>query len=471
MRKSFYQLLLYCSTCYSPISGQTYKEISFKIDKKAHNKPMLLGLDNKDLAYIYRDKETITINYIDSVLNIIWSNNYITNSSEILSYSSDKEFIYLLLSDKQDFQVIRVSKKNKSGNIINVPFPTTITLFDFIPIKNKILIAGKSRNNPIVYAKDYVTNTLVALPNINQIDGTINVLQDMRTRERILVVMVEKKTNNIYVNEYTYDLKLDNNFLIENDYKLLEIKICTLNNKNLFLLGNYSSKSSEQSQGIFTIEIKKDKSIEEKFYDFSLFGNFYKYLSTKKEAKIQRNIEKRKEKGKKFYSKTHATLHELLITDNTINLSMDLYNIITKRANDFGTPSDQNQARIYVEYKFSHAFSCVFSREGTILWHNIYDLDNEIKQDDNTISHTLSKEDTTIFFNVESNNIIYQKKYKDNYDITSKKDTLDISISYFDKRRNSRGFDISRWYDTNFIYSGRIKHDNNNLFFIIALKF
>ena len=193
MRKLLYQLLLYGSICYSPISGQTYKEINFKIDKKVHNRPMLLGLDNRDLAYLYKDKESITINYIDSMLNVIWSSSYTTSSSEILSYSSDKNFIYLLLSDKKDFQVIKVSKEDKSGNIINVPFPTTITLFDFLPIKNTILIAGKSRNNPIVYAKDYVTNTLVALPNINQIDGTINVLQDMQTRERILVIMVEKE--------------------------------------------------------------------------------------------------------------------------------------------------------------------------------------------------------------------------------------------------------------------------------------
>ena len=160
------------------------------------------------------------------------------------------------------------------------------------------------------------------------------------------------------------------------------------------LMGTYSLRDPDYAQGLFATDLRPAAGTGAKsplrFYDFLRLKHFFDYLKPSRQARLRLRNERRvAHSSPPLRWRYRLLLHELLPQpDGGYLLVAEVYyphyrytsyggypTPFSNLGNQYGGGYNGN-SRIFDGYQTTHALVCGFDRAGTLLWDNIFVVDN-----------------------------------------------------------------------------------------------
>jgi len=409
-----------------------------------------------------------------------------------------------------DYQLVRISLKDLSVKTLTGTMENAMTLVDLTCIDDNVTFGGYTvLSASQMVGKVYFTLCCLGIPaifgsmhftpkacyfNADFKLGKINpkfLMQYVGPTKinDISVNAKDKKTDIIVENvpdklAYNIDIiEMNNkgeqektiNMKLNRDKQILNAKLTKPNSNDIFVIGTYgegvsNSKSianigttSFGAQGMFIGKIVEDKPQFVKFYSFSKFKQFFAFLSTKTQQKIEKKIKKKEAKGKDISYGYSFLVHDIIKQGDTYIMIAEAYypeyhyETYTTCSNNGCTTHTR---RVFDGYRYTHAVMAGFNKDGDLLWDNCFEIQN-------ILTYTLKQRIKVLL--QPNNNIalvynyagrINSKVFKGNTVVDSKSsEKIETNFSG-DQVKSDFGSDIDFWYDNYMIAYGFQKIKN-----------
>jgi hypothetical protein len=263
---------------------------------------------------------------------------------------------------------------------------------------------------------------------------------------------------------------------IENDTKKMPFsgRLKKQNENESLIIGTYARLCDNFSQGIYVKNLNDNEVVRSKFWDFSEFNNFFKYLNPKRQKKIKEKLSKRKEAGKDLKFNYSMLVHKLYNFNNQLVMVAEIFYTETKSINGGQLYVANKDFTPYI-YKFTHAIICGFDNEGNKLWDNCVPMKSlnssylneqvQITQVGKNLILAYPEEGKIKTQVIDEDKTIREKEV---FVVIPKKE------SFWDDDSNGG---LSAWYDQNYLFWGyKTIADPNNItgrkvFFINKLSY
>ncbi|MDJ1473123.1 hypothetical protein QNI19_03485 [Cytophagaceae bacterium DM2B3-1] len=293
------------------------------------------------------------------------------------------------------------------------------------------------------------------------------VLKDIQVRNREGLVDITSlvnhnkkqgiKLNSFYKNERKSSLTIHPED--SDKEKLLDARMTVVNDEKI-IAGTYTT--STFAQGLYISRVTSDKTDYIKYYSFTEFANFFKFLSEKGQEKMEKKIEKKKAKGEDLKVNCRLLLHDLILQDNQYILLGEAY-VPTYRT-EYQTRYVNGRAmtyttRVFDGYLYTHAVVAGFDKQGKLLWDNCFEM-GDVKQ--YSLKHMIrvNVENQIVKLIYSYNDHIFTKVVKGN-NVVDDKNREEMDKKYEgDKHRAATRSSTAYWYDNYFLAWGdqRIKN-------------
>jgi hypothetical protein len=270
-----------------------------------------------------------------------------------------------------------VNTRNYNSYIVKNLIPLRATEFKISG--NALLIGGYFTDIPVVLHYNLATGRSRLLPgffndpgDLNEIktydDGLIDIVVSMKNLQR-------KKV--LWIRSYSPEGDLINATILQDpDKNLIFGRTLRKPDGTQVVTGNFNVRNNEYSKGIFFSEIDKSGEYKIKYYNFSDFENFFKYMRPSREARVMARIARKKEDGKKIGLSYLFLNHELQPVGNNYVLVGEVYYPRYYYLNAFGYST--RGERIFDGYRYTHAAIVGFDEQGDLLWDNSFEI-NDVK--------------------------------------------------------------------------------------------
>lgn len=335
---------------------------------------------------------------IDTSLNKRWTKILsIDYKLDVVGYAySDQNAYFLLksaLSAKDDFGLIKMDML--SGDTIyhqiKQLIPMELTHFEIVG--NCILIGGMINYRPTIVHYDLEAKKSKVIPGIYKGESQILELKVDPESKTFNVLITEKTLNRlltITLMSFNEDgVLLQNTKLEPEDEKSLIFAGSTpFKDDEIMVTGTFSHKRSTYSRGIFIAKIDGYGNQEIAYYNYPDLENFFKYMPAKREARVQKRIERKRVKGKKVRFTYRLLVRDVIEKEgNYVMVGEAFYPRYHSNSFIGGYPSPfrGHGGSDFVGYKFTHAIVIGFNSAGEVLWDNSFEI-NDVE------SYTLNDE-------------------------------------------------------------------------------
>lgn len=142
--------------------------------------------------------------------------------------------------------------------------------------------------------------------------------------------------------------------------------------------GTYRNKYAGNAQGMFVAKFANGKRVFFKTYDFTQdFTDFFKYLSEKRQAKIEKKKKRKSKKGKDLKNTFYVASHPVITTENGFlyigEIYFPTYRTEYRTVYVNGRPTTQ-AVQVFDGYQYSHATVIAFDENGNKKWDRIMDM-------------------------------------------------------------------------------------------------
>ncbi len=142
--------------------------------------------------------------------------------------------------------------------------------------------------------------------------------------------------------------------------------------------GTYRNKYGGRAQGMFVSKFANGKRVFFKTYDFTQdFSDFFKFLSAKRQAKIEKKKERKEKRGKDLKYTFYVASHPVITTENDFlyigEIYFPTYRTEYRTVYVNGRPTTQ-AVRVFDGYQYSHATVIAFDENGNKKWDRIMDM-------------------------------------------------------------------------------------------------
>jgi hypothetical protein len=292
-----------------------------------------------------------------------------------------------------------------------------------------------------------------------------------------------KHTNQVICYSYSGGGGLSNTIEIKGqpDKVINRANLLKLNPKESILIGTYSNAAVKTayfrnlgpnritngynaiSNGLFFTKTEDDQTVFTKYYDFSKFESFYKYLQQKYGSF----------RADKRAKNTHQ-LNYLLLVHDIIQQNNQYIMVAEAYYPEYETHYEQyyvagtgttpghwetRRVDVFVGFRYTHAIVAGFDKEGTKLWDNTFEIENILTFDLKERVKILPQGNTTVLAYSFNGNI--DTKVIQGNDVVQGKFSTPIETNYKgDKVMYDYAGDMSYWYDNYFVTYGyaRIKN-------------
>ncbi|MCP4457054.1 MAG: hypothetical protein GY816_03350 [Cytophagales bacterium] len=406
----------------------------------------------------------------------------IPSSDELIGYDYNAGFFFLLFENERKYLeynlvVIDLEGKQTMNQKFTLPFEVEMKYLE--ALDKGILLVGNHNFRPIAMIYEIESRKPIVLPGFyNRNEKVFDLVMD-DYNHAFSIVLKERMRNGKYTNRiksFTFSGLLIQESIINPGeiFNLVDGKTTNLGNGVQYMAGTYSMKSSLFTRGIYVSKFVNGTQRFLKNYNYADLSNFFAYRGERVEARIQRRIGKKKEKGKMPKFDYRLYVHDIVQKGDVNILIAEAY--IAKyggSSSGFSTsPSGFNSnpysgmpgQRVFVGYKFTHAVVMAFGSRGELLWDNSFKT-NDITSFNLEESVAVNVQDDRAVIMYLDDNLIKSKVVEEGK-VVEGKTYNPVKLLYSGDElsgRNSKTNGIESWYD-NYLYSYGIRRIENKEF-------
>jgi len=383
-------------------------------------------------------------------------------------YDYDKGQLCVLFQDgpyrDRSWPMLNMSVDNGDTvqHAINQVAPVALEYFEIVG--QTVVLGGQINYKPIVIHYDMLTRRLRALPGIYQEKGELIDIIPNDSDNTFDVLIGEtnnKRDKTVTLKAYDqYSNLLQSAPLQTEDRKnLLDAQVTEFDGEKQYLAGTYGPRRSRYSRGLFIASIEPSGEQDIKYYNYGDLENFFSYMRDKREARVKRRIERRKEKNKKIRLNYRMVIHELIADNGKYILLGEAY---YPKYNSYyysglygGLPSRYDN--MYFDgYRYTHAIAVCFNEQGDLLWDHAFKLDNAKSMQLKQLVHVNVQNDSVVLM-YSCDKEIMTKVIQNNGDY-EETTTSPIKLAHqtdeIKKKNDSEIIGIRKWYDDYFYVHG-----------------
>ena len=189
------------------------------------------------------------------------------------------------------------------------------------------------------------------------IDNTIYAL--VRAGEDVQLVRVDKQGKLLGTNNLTADIP----------ERIVSASVSKAGSR-FFVTGTYSKVKKGGAEGIFFSELKSNQFNNIRFYNFLDLKNFTEYMSSRKQAKIERKKAKAEKAGKEY------ALDYLMASHRIMTDGKDYFYLGEAYYPVYRTTMVGNMVMsTFAGYDYTHAVLAKFNAAGNLLWDECFPMD------------------------------------------------------------------------------------------------
>ena len=382
---SFLTFLLISFTSLSQISFDTRKEIDVK--ESAVSKVIPVG-SNGVVTYGIRNEkgpDIIEITQYNSDLEVE-KETELTN--EFRGYSlntlktEDNNHIFFLKYFKSKLNVIHYNTEsnNAKESVFSVPdkfIPSTGVLVD-----GKFVFSGRVGKKPAILFMDPYSGegNVVLLPGKSK-KRTIESFTPDNIDENLVVFYLDYEGKQRIMNMVVYSStgQEKSQIILDNDpkYGIVDGEITWINDDDFILAGTYSLSRGSTANGIYFSKWEGGKQQFITYHSFTDFENFLSYLPKKQQAKIEKKMKRKQNRGKEDVLRCYVAVHPVkMMGENYFFLGEVYYPTYrTETYTTFVNGVATTQTRqVFDGYQYSHAVAMGVDESGNRLYDHCFEM-------------------------------------------------------------------------------------------------
>lgn len=462
-------------------------------------------------------KATMDVVFYDTDLKQRWSNELtLSPKSQFIESFQNGGVVYLLFGNdnRRIFELFRVSCN--IGLIQQHAFNSlpNFEINQFKVSNETAYLGGNIKKEPVILSIELGERTPRVITGAFRERANLQSIDFLENGNISASYMLSKRRRNVVVVKELTDLgKVVEQKVIEprKGYTFINGKSFQLGIDKQVIIGNYGTGSTSNglpiSQGIYIISDLDKRETQQKtaYYSFTEFSSFFNFLSTKRQAKIEKQAKKKKNKGSELRLDYKLLVHDLIKSDDGFLLVADVFKPIvrTNNFNTFGSPFGMNRfynpfmmspffysrsmmmnswawypwngrSDMMIEgFDYTHAFMVAFDNEGNIKWDNSIVYDDVNSYD---LQEKISVAETgDTFYAAYTDKSRLSLAVIDDNGRTQNSETLVVRKEN-EAVKETEFSSASYWYQTNFLYWGyqKIKSTDDGkrkVFFISKVPF
>lgn len=354
---------------------------------------------------------------LDTALQLEWTKLLIVPfeySFKGWDYSDQK--YYLLFAAKQytqdDFSIYSI--EDSKGLIEEMKFSTVfpILLSHFEVLGDSFILAGSVNYKPAVLTFNTAELKPRVLPGIYS--GNSNLLEMYINDDANVfsIATIERLIDKKYtVSVKTYDTNnqmLQSHRVLPVDRKsIIDGAPTQFSSGVQYIAGAYSYKSPDYSRGLYLSMFLDGEQQFIKFYNYAELSNFFGYMGSRREQRVQERIVKRREKGKKNRFNYRLLVHDIIRQGDHFLLIGEAYYPRYSTYQNLGPyVINRTSSMGYVTgYKITHAIVVAFDANGNMLWDHSFPIQNVFKDYLTETVQVIAKKDRVELHYLEENTI------------------------------------------------------------------
>jgi hypothetical protein len=500
MKRHFFHLVTLCILIHrilliDPAFGQGKNRIELET---TNGNCRIIPMSENGLVLFSEDKKgVIHFRKYNADLIQVWDLDCQVNSSlDVIQHTYDGQFVYLLLatSKSPNYQILKVSTGAGFAEKFDIYSLNRFQISQFRAHQNDAYLAGKVKNDPVILHINLTTRQSRILPLVYKGTAEIQSLEVEKNTGLVNVTVSVRhgKEYGMIVKSFASEGVTARNILLSPipTRSLLTGRLGTLNDSVQFIIGTYGLRNSLYTQGLYMTKLVDNTILSTKYYSFTDFKNFFKFMDPRDQARMEKKIRNKKQKGDDLNLQYRLLVHDVIEKDGQYLMVAEAYYPQYRArnynnfypgyggVNSFGYPYGFNRfgynafgygypygyganGQLFDGYVYTHAVVAGFGPQGDLLWDNSFEF-SDVK------TYTLKEK---VKVNVQPDHIalvyshdgfIKSKVIRGNEVIEGVSKTP-ISTEYTgDKVKKNYSDELEYWYGNYFAAWGYQKIKNNS---------
>jgi hypothetical protein len=459
---------------------------------KHETRTEVIALPDSSLLLYYKISNTwntkAEFNFIryNSMLQEVWKTTaQIKPDNEYIRFYTEAPFTYLIFSGDtpEDFTILKINLADGTAEPKTYELKGIEAIFEFNVLDGKYFFIGSSRDTlrPILLYLNPNEKDAKILPSVYGGESSFSDMLADHENGRLDVVMSESngRISRLQVKSFNVSGQLLRNYFVlqQDDKSLLNAEVSRGDTTQKILVGTYGLRDLRYTRGFFTSTLSSSFAVNN-FYSLLQLQNFLKHMKPRREARVRKREAEKVKSGKDPSLKYRILLHDLINTTNGyILVGESYYPLYGSNQGLWNNTRSSGRERGYDGFRRTHAVALGFDKYGTLLWDNVFPLNNLSTPE---LYHAIE-----IGYSPTTGKLImlYPNKDEITYQVIHEHKVIEKEQEFkvrtqdkLDKVQFNESLNVKRWYSANFVAFGfqRIKSvDNNyrNIFYINKISF
>ncbi len=422
---------------------------------------------------------------------------------DLTRYIYRDKALYLLFSRYKSpiYQVVKLNVRAGFAAKYEWGSIDRLEIIDFEAIGNYMFIAGRTNNEPVLLHTSMYAKQARVLPAAFRNRTEIQSLEVDSVTKILHATFVSGKNRDrsIIIRSFTPEGQSVQTVNLATDakdsYELLSGKVSDLSDTEELVIGTYGTQgpvyarasmynyygygwgsmyqgSADYSQGVYISKLQNGQPTFTKYYSFTDFKNFFRFLGGKQQERMESKIQKRKKQGRDLRLQYRLLVHDIVQRNGQYIMIAEAYYPEYRSNNNYLYPGPWGYGYGYNGYSpygrnmpvfdgwvYTHAVIAGFDQQGNLLWDNSFEI-NDVKTYRLKEKIKVSFDNENIMLAYNHNGELKTKVIRGN-EVVEAKGNIPISTEYQgDKVRKSYTDEIEYWYGNHFLAWGYQKIRN-----------
>lgn len=236
------------------------------------------------------------------------------------------------------------------------------------------------------------------------------------------------------------------------------ITVGQVNKEDIVIAGTYSNGPYAGNAGIYFGTSSDGEISEITSYNFLDIPNYLDYLPERAQRRIENKKERKESRGKELETEELLVMHNLIPVGKDFLLITEAYYPTYRtetRTSTSGGKTTTTTVQVFDGYQYTHAMIAKFSREGEMLWSQVFKMYLWYKPFvARTFIRVAGQEQNSIQLVYADGKNIYSKAFSFDGDILSEKTSNPINTENENDKIKVSYSNIAFWYDKYFLSYG-----------------
>ncbi|MFN0049603.1 MAG: hypothetical protein ACKVOU_10820 [Cytophagales bacterium] len=476
--------------------------------KSANDQYHVIPLKEKGVVVFYENKaispgartERWTFTKFDTTFTEEWTTEYpLLNNLNFINKFSDELFVYILFSKNKEFQIVKLDQETGEIFINKGRLPKeNVEINHFSILGENAFMGGTIAPHdatlfyrtclgfacfPLLFIPNFLPEKTVYIGH-SSLQTKLNkqILLDLKGKSEVvnfnndtlngrLNAMVKNQTgkkSDLFIQELKYSggkAQATSIKTFTDQYQLIDGKINCVDVNTKFVIGSYASKGFTGAQGLYLSKLENGKQEFINYQSFSKFKNFFDYLPKNEQEKLQKQIERKKSRGKDLDLSYQILVHKPILSDTNefiivAEAYFPQYHTEFRTSFYYGRPIE-TAVDVFDGWRYSHAIIAGMDKKGNLLWDNSIVIQDILTYALNEKIKILYNKNQYIAAYSQGGQIQYKMLSRDTAKTEKLRTFVEIDTDY-ERIKEQYTSDVEYWYGNFFIAYGAQKVKNLN---------